>query len=177
MLTLGRWHAGAASWARLAISIPSPLLERAPAPRSMTAASAVPKVGRALEPCSRAQTRGSCTFAVAGLEDMRDSFSLAMNWASQPWDRHFERIERAAAAVPRISTGNDDWDRVIDLSYAHLIKAFIASCRAFAASLNRRQSGGQSRLEPARRRGRSYPRLGGARADPRLSRSQRDRQY
>lgn len=82
-----------------------------------------PKIGRSLE----VQPGGTARvpFAVAGLEDMRDSFSLAMNWATQSWDRHFERIERDAAAVPRISTGNDDWDRVIDLSYAHLIKAFI----------------------------------------------------
>ncbi len=82
-----------------------------------------PKVGRALElqPAESARL----PFAVAGLENMRDSFSVAMNWMSRPWEGHFERIERDAAAVPRISTGKDDWDRVIDLSYAHLIKAFM----------------------------------------------------
>ena len=82
-----------------------------------------PKIGRVLtlEPGESART----PFAVAALEDMRDSFSLAMNWAVKPWDRHFDRIERDAASVPRISTGNADWDRVIDLSYAHLLKAFI----------------------------------------------------
>lgn len=82
-----------------------------------------PKIGAALE-LQPAQT-ARLPFAVAGLEDMRDSFSLALNWMSQPWDRHFERIERDAAALPRISTGNDEWDRVIDLSYAQLIKAFM----------------------------------------------------
>lgn len=64
-------------------------------------------------------------FAVAGLEGMRDSFSVAMHWMSRNWDRHFQIIERDAAAVPRISTGNEGWDLVIDLSYAHLLKAFL----------------------------------------------------
>lgn len=82
-----------------------------------------PKIGRALELQPGETAR--LPFAVAGLENMRDSFSLAMNWAYRPWERHFERIERAAAAVPRISSGNEDWDRLIDLSYANLIKAFM----------------------------------------------------
>ncbi len=82
-----------------------------------------PKIGRVLELEPGMTAR--LPFAVAGLEDMRDSFSVAMNWMSQPWDRHFERIDRHAAAIPKISTGNDDWDRVIDLSYAHLVKAFM----------------------------------------------------
>ena len=62
----------------------------------MAAASAAPKSAApsSLQPAESARVR----FAVAGLEDMRDSFSLAMNWMSQPWERHFERIERAAAA-------------------------------------------------------------------------------
>ena len=82
-----------------------------------------PKIGRVLSlpPSETARI----PFAVAGLEDMRDSFSVAMNWMSRNWDRHFDVIERDAAAIPRISTGNDDWDLVIDLSYAHLIKAFM----------------------------------------------------
>ncbi len=82
-----------------------------------------PKIGRALTLAPAETTR--IAFAVAGLEDMRDSFSVAMNWMSRRWDRHFEQIERAATAAPRISTGNEDWDLVIDLSYAHLIKAFM----------------------------------------------------
>ena len=64
-------------------------------------------------------------FVVAGLDDMRDSFSVAMNWMSRPWDNHFERIDRDAAAIPRISTGNANWDRLIDLSYAQLVKSFM----------------------------------------------------
>lgn len=82
-----------------------------------------PKIGCALE-LQPGETRTVC-FAVAGLEEMRDSFSVAMNWISRSWERHFERIDRDAAAIPRISTGNEDWDRVIDLSYAHLVKAFM----------------------------------------------------
>ncbi len=82
-----------------------------------------PKLGAALElqPAESARL----PFAVAGLEDMRDSFSLAMNWMSRPWQRHFERIESDAAAIPRISSGNEDWDSVIDLSYAQLVKAIM----------------------------------------------------
>ncbi|MCY3799817.1 MAG: hypothetical protein OXG84_18580 [Chloroflexi bacterium] len=82
-----------------------------------------PKIGRAIELQPGKSAR--LPFAVAGFEDMRDSFSVAMNWMSQPWDRHFERIDRNAAAIPKISTGNDEWDRVIDLSYALLVKAFM----------------------------------------------------
>ena len=82
-----------------------------------------PKIGRAIE--LRPGQTARLPFAVAGLEAMRDSFSVAMNWISQPWDRHFERIDRNAVAIPKISTENDDWDRVIDLSYALLVKAFM----------------------------------------------------
>lgn len=82
-----------------------------------------PKIGRVIE-LQPSQT-ARLPFAVAGLQDMRDSFSLAMNWMSQPWDRHFERIDRDAAAIPKIGTGIGEWDRVIDLSYAHLVKAFM----------------------------------------------------
>lgn len=64
-------------------------------------------------------------FVCAGLADMRDSFSLAMNWLSRPWDRHYAQIDRQAAAVPTISTGNAAWDLVIDLSYATVLKAFM----------------------------------------------------
>ncbi len=82
-----------------------------------------PKIGRVLT-LPPGQTM-RLPFVAAGLEDMRDSFSLAMNWMSRPWAPHFERIARDAAAMPRISTGNDDWDRVIDLSCAQLVKAFM----------------------------------------------------
>ena len=82
-----------------------------------------PKVGcfTALEPGAKARI----PFAVAGLPDMRDSYSLAMNWMSRPWDAYFDRMDRAARATPIISTGNDNWDRLIDLSYAHLVKSFM----------------------------------------------------
>ncbi|MCY4247001.1 MAG: hypothetical protein OXE95_05415 [Chloroflexi bacterium] len=71
-------------------------------------------------------------FVCAGLANMRDSFSLAMNWLSRPWDPHYAQIDRQAAAVPTISTGNADWDRVIDLSYATLLKAFMNKTDALA---------------------------------------------
>ncbi|MCY3832547.1 MAG: hypothetical protein OXG85_05990 [Chloroflexi bacterium] len=82
-----------------------------------------PKIGRILDLQPAGTARAP--FVVAGLEDMRDSFSLAMNWMSRPWDRHFERIDDDAAAIPTISGGSADWDRLIDLSYAHLVKAFL----------------------------------------------------
>ncbi len=71
-------------------------------------------------------------FVCAGLADLRDSFSLAMNWLSRPWDHHYAQIDRQAAAVPSISTGNADWDLVIDLAYATLLKAFMNPTEALA---------------------------------------------
>ena len=64
-------------------------------------------------------------FAVAGLAAMRDSASLAMNWMSRPWQAFFDQIDREAAAIPQISTGDEAWDRLIDLSYVQLVNAFM----------------------------------------------------
>jgi len=64
-------------------------------------------------------------FVVAGLTDMRDSVSLAMNWMSRPWKPFFEQISLEATTVPKIETGNADWDKVIDLSYTLLINSFL----------------------------------------------------
>ena len=64
-------------------------------------------------------------FVVAGLGEMRDSLSLAMNWLSRPWQPFFEQIDRAARAVPKISTGQPAWDRLIDLSYSLLLSAML----------------------------------------------------
>ena len=83
-----------------------------------------PKIGCRVELAPGASTR--IPFVSAGLADMRDSFSVAMNWMSRTWDDYFERINRDAAAVPKITTGNADWDRLIDLSYVHLIQSFMS---------------------------------------------------
>ncbi len=64
-------------------------------------------------------------FVVAGMADMRDSVSLAMNWMSRPWQAFFEQMNLEAAAVPKIFTGSGEWDRLIDLSYVQLINAFM----------------------------------------------------
>ena len=64
-------------------------------------------------------------FVVAGLAEMRDSVSLAMNWMSRPWKPFFEQINLEATAVPTIETGNPEWDKLIDLSYAQLVNAFL----------------------------------------------------
>ena len=64
-------------------------------------------------------------FVVAGLPDMRDSYSVAMNWLSRPWTQYFERIDRAAKSLPKFHTGKQDWDLLLDLSYAQLVKAFM----------------------------------------------------
>ena len=82
-----------------------------------------PKIGcfTELDPGAKARI----PFAVAGLPDMRDSYSVALNWMSRPWEADFDRIDRAARATPRIKTGNADWDRLIDLSYVHLVKSFM----------------------------------------------------
>ncbi len=82
-----------------------------------------PKLGKrfSVEPGAELVLR----FAAAGLEDMRDSFSVAMNWAARDWQPHFARVDRDSAAIPQIQTGKASWDRVIDLSYKHLVGAFI----------------------------------------------------
>ncbi len=86
------------------------------------------KLGAILQIAAGASAR--IPFVCAGLADMRDSFSLALNWMSHPWRRHFQQIDRNAVAIPRINTGNADWDRVIDLSYAHLLQAFFQPTEA-----------------------------------------------
>ena len=82
-----------------------------------------PKLGRRIVLAPGADAR--LPFVVAGLPDMRDSYSVAMNLLSRPWERYFEQIDQSAAAIPKISTGNADWDLLIDLSYAQLIKSFM----------------------------------------------------
>ena len=82
-----------------------------------------PKIGRQTALPSGESIR--LPFAVAGLAAMRDSVSLAMNWVSRPWQPFFEQINREAAAIPQISTGSADWDRLIDLSYVQLVNAFM----------------------------------------------------
>lgn len=62
---------------------------------------------------------------VAGLADMRDSYSVAMNWMSRPWAPYFEQIDRNAAAIPKISTGKPDWDLLVDFSAVQLIKSVM----------------------------------------------------
>ena len=64
-------------------------------------------------------------FVIAGLSEMRDSVSLAMNWLARPWKPFFEQIDLEATAVPQISTGNDSWDKLLDLSFSHVINAFM----------------------------------------------------
>ncbi len=66
-------------------------------------------------------------FVVAGLADMRDSYSVAMNWMSRPWAPNFERIDRNSAALPKISTGAPSWDLLLDYSAAQLIKSLMGS--------------------------------------------------
>ncbi len=64
-------------------------------------------------------------FVVAGLGEMRDSVSLAMNWLARPWKPFFEQIDLESTAVPKITTGNQDWDKLIDLSYSLLVNSFM----------------------------------------------------
>jgi hypothetical protein len=64
-------------------------------------------------------------FVIAGLGEMRDSVSLAMNWLARPWTPFLEQIDLEATAVPQISTGDDSWDRLLDLSYSHVVNAFM----------------------------------------------------
>lgn len=82
-----------------------------------------PKLGRRIVLAPGEEIR--LPFVVAGLPDMRDSYSVAINWLSRPWQRTFDRINRSAEAIPKITTGNTDWDLLVDLSYAQLIKSFL----------------------------------------------------
>jgi hypothetical protein len=64
-------------------------------------------------------------FVVAGLSEMRDSVSLAMNWLARPWTPFLEQINLEATTIPQISTGNDSWDKLLDLSFTHLVNSFM----------------------------------------------------
>ncbi len=80
-----------------------------------------PKLGRRLVlPAGETTT---VPFVVAGLPDMRDSHSVAMNWLARPWDIYFEKIDDFAGAIPRIQTGEKTWDRLLDLSCNLLLQA------------------------------------------------------
>ena len=82
-----------------------------------------PKLGCRISLAPGAEVR--IPFVAAGLADMRDSFSVAMNWLSRPWDKSFDQIDRLAATIPKISTGSSEWNLLIDLSYAQLVKSFL----------------------------------------------------
>ncbi len=82
-----------------------------------------PKLGCCISLAPGAEVR--IPFVAAGLADMRDSFSVAMNWLSRPWDQYFDQIDRRASAIPKISTGKAEWDLLIDLSYAQLVKSLL----------------------------------------------------
>ena len=105
-----------------------------------------PKLGRRLVlPAGETRT---VPFVVAGLPDMRDSHSVAMNWLSRPWEIYFKKIDDFAAAIPRIQTGHESWDRLLDLSYNLLLQAQMGSSDQLShASLvaNRASNRGWSR--------------------------------
>lgn len=105
-----------------------------------------PKLGRRLVlPAGETRT---VPFVVAGLPDMRDSHSVAMNWLSRPWEIYFKKIDDFAAAIPRIQTGDKSWDRLLDLSYNLLLQAQMGSSAQLShASLvaNRASNRGWSR--------------------------------
>lgn len=82
-----------------------------------------PKIGCLIELAPGASAR--IPFVVAGLADMRDSYSVAMNWMSRPWAPYFEQIDRNAAALPKVSTGKPEWDLLVDYSAAQLIKSLM----------------------------------------------------
>lgn len=82
-----------------------------------------PKLGRRLllEPGQSARV----PFVTAGMDEIPDSHSLAMNWMSRPWEPYFKRIDNEAAAVPKIYTGNESWNRLLDYSYSILLKSIM----------------------------------------------------
>ena len=82
-----------------------------------------PKIGCRIDLAPGASLR--IPFVVAGLADMRDSYSVAMNWMSRPWAPYFEQIDRDAAALPTIRTGAPEWDLAVDWSAAQLVKSLM----------------------------------------------------
>ena len=82
-----------------------------------------PKLGLklSLEPGQSARV----PFVTAGLNEIPDSHSVAMNWMSRPWTPYFEQIDREAAAAPKVYTGNARWDLTLDYSYAILLKSIM----------------------------------------------------
>ncbi len=82
-----------------------------------------PKIGRRVTLAPGDEAR--LPFVVASLPDMRDAYSVAMNWLSRPWVGYYENIVRCAAATPIISTGRESWDLLLDLSFAQLFKSFM----------------------------------------------------
>ena len=82
-----------------------------------------PKIGCRVDLAPGASLR--IPFVVAGLPVMRDSYSVAMNWMSRPWAPYFEQIDCNAAAIPKIRTGEQAWDFLVDYSAAQLIKSLM----------------------------------------------------
>ncbi len=80
-----------------------------------------PKLGRGLRLPAGATIRAP--FVVAGLTDMRESHSVAMNWLARPWHVYFEKIDGLALVVPQIHSGDNNCDLLLDLSYNLLLQA------------------------------------------------------
>ena len=108
-------------------------------------------------------------FSVAGLADMRDSLSLAQHWLARPWLPYFDKIDALAETAPRIQTGNEGWDQLIDVVLWHAVEIFHVASGRRGATGRRRLSRHQSGLEPARRWQRSLARLARRRPDPGLA--------
>lgn len=64
-------------------------------------------------------------FVHAGLNDVRESLSLAQVWLSQNWDETFKRIDHAAQFLPNIETGDENTDFALALSTQQLVLAYL----------------------------------------------------
>ncbi len=66
-----------------------------------------------------------------GTPEIFRSLNTAQRWLTQDWDAILLSIEAAAHAIPRIETGNPDWDAVIASSYNQAVQSLLRPAGIF----------------------------------------------
>ena len=84
---------------------------------------ATPKIATELTIPAGGETR--VRWVHAGLSRMQSSLERGRFWLDQDWDKSFQAIFDAAAAIPSIETGDEDQDVAIAFSYHHLVQSFM----------------------------------------------------
>lgn len=81
-----------------------------------------PKVGRELT--IEGQGKITLRWVCAGLHDVSASTALALRWLKADWDAAFNRIDKAAQAIPNIETGDSSLDLILACAWQQLVLAF-----------------------------------------------------